>query len=362
MDELTEQQKKIAIENCLELPFSELVKLVFENDKLDGRSLEGKMLKAFLSSMNMTPNIAEATPRAEPIELTEEQKLFIELHAEDTKTLELTRLLFKNESLTPLNKEFRVVYNYIKDISPNSADKNEEIVVETEYKPPVSVPALISKLNQYLPTGDSATNTYDYKNLKQVEEKCLKMLLSYVKSPVFIYQASQYKKVVDRDLFEAHFMRFTHDKDDLTNEEIHQYISLSAEIVNTAQMERSIQKLDQEVNNLLEGDDKDTRKMSMSMVELINTLRSKWELSKERQKKLLSDLTETRSSRIKNRLDKNASIINLVDAFMKEKERLEIIRLGELEHQADEGEYDKLKSVDDVVALIAGMTRDEAIK
>lgn len=357
---LTEEQKKVAIENCLAMDLLELTRLVFKDPKLDGRSIEGKSLKAFLAGENITVKTTENIPRADTLALTDEQKKFIDEHVNDTKPLELTRLIFKNEQLTPLNREFRIVYNYIKDNNPWVSNKNDEVVEDQEYKAPPSIPALINKLNQYLPTGDSSYTRYDSKKLTNLEEKCLKTLLSYVKSPIFSYQATQYQKAVDRELFEAHFMRFTHDKDDLTAEEIHQYISLSAEIVNTAQIERSIQKLDQEVNDMLEGDDNDTKKMSMSMVELVNALRSKWEASKERQKKLLADLTETRSSRLKNKLDRNASILNLVEAWMKEKDRKEMIELGELEKKADVDEVNRLASMDDVVALIAGMTKEEA--
>lgn len=92
------------------------------------------------------------------------------------------------------------------------------------------------------------------------------------------------------------------------------------------------------------------------MVELINAARGKWEASKERQKKLLAELTESRSIRLKNRLDQNASILNLVEAFQKEQTRKELLEIAEMEKKADIEETNKLANMDQVVALIAGMS------
>jgi hypothetical protein len=217
---------------------------------------------------------------------------------------------------------------------------------------------MIAWVNNYIPTG-TGEPLYNSSSIKAFEEKCLRMLLGYLRSPTFVYQASQYEKKVDRELFESNFIRFCYDKPDLTAEEIHQYISLSSEIVNTAQIERTIQRLDKNINDWLSGDDDEKKKMSMSMVELINAARGKWESSKERQKKLLAELTESRSIRLKNRLDQNASILNLVEAFQKEKDRKELIELAEMEKQADVIETDKLSNMDQVVALIAGMSKKE---
>lgn len=219
---------------------------------------------------------------------------------------------------------------------------------------------LITKVNEYLPTG-TGDLTYNVNNLKVYEDKCLKQMLSYIRAPAAIYQASQYDKKVDRDLFESSFIRFCHDKPDLTAEEIHQYLNLASEIVNTAQIERTIQKLDNNINNWLSEDDAEKKKMSLTLVELINASRGKWEASKERQKKLLAELTESRSVRLKNRLDQNSSILNLVEAFQREKDRKELIEIAEKEKLLDEIEVDKLQNMDQVVALIAGMTRSELL-
>lgn len=356
-DVLSEEQKKFINDNFEKLELNELSKQTWNDPKADMRSLRGKAVKDYLVSNNMQMIRVVRKPTGGPIVLTQEQKEFIESSYENNiKPLEITRLVFQNHNLAPLSREFRAIAAYIKSLSPEDFDKNEEVVDAKDYRPPQSMNHLIGRVNEYMPTGSSDTTLYNIQSLKTFEEKCLKQLMGYVRSPTFCYQATQYEKKVDRDLFESNFMRFCHDKPDLTAEEIHQYIGLCSEIVNTAQIERTIQKLDSNINEWLAGDDNEKKKMSMSMVELINAARGKWEASKERQKKLLAELTESRSIRLKNRLDQNASILNLVEAFQKEQTRKELLEIAEMEKKADIEETNKLANMDQVVALIAGMS------
>lgn len=356
-DVLSEEQKKIIDENFQTMELNDLSKKVWNDLRADMRSLRGKAVKDYLVSNNMQINRVQRVRPGSPIILTQEQKEFIEVNFENKiKALDITRLVFQNTNLTPLSREFRAIFAYIKSLNPEDLDKNEETVDSKDYRPPQSLNHLVGKINEYIPTGTTDTKQYNINSLKTFEEKCLKTLMGYVRSPTFIYQATQYEKKVDRDLFESNFMRFCHDKPDLTAEEIHQYISLCSEIVNTAQIERTIQKLDSNINEWLSGDDNEKKKMSMSMVELINAARGKWEASKERQKKLLAELTESRSIRLKNRLDQNASILNLVEAFQKEQTRKELLEIAEMEKKADIEETNKLANMDQVVALIAGMS------
>jgi len=58
-----------------------------------------------------------------------------------------------------------------------------------------------------------------------------------------------------RKIYESTFIGMTWDKPDLLREEVEQYIGLAAEIVQTAQIDRHIQRLDTEIENALEGGD-----------------------------------------------------------------------------------------------------------
>jgi hypothetical protein len=119
--------------------------------------------------------------------------------------------------------------------------------------------------------------------------------------------------------------------------------------------------LEEEIEGILNGSNMESKKLSMTLIELVNGAREKLDKSKERQRKLLDELTESRSVRIKNKMAQNASVLNLVEAWKMESSRKELIELAELEKKSEEDEINRLSSLDRVVALIAGISKNEAL-
>ena len=75
--ELTDEQKEQILEEFEVNPdLKQITQKVFGNDSLDGRSKEGRAVRAFLAKSNMqyTTSLVE---RVEEIELTREQKEFL---------------------------------------------------------------------------------------------------------------------------------------------------------------------------------------------------------------------------------------------------------------------------------------------
>jgi len=52
----------------------------------------------------------------------------------------------------------------------------------------------------------------------------------------------------------------------------------------------------------------------------------------------------------------------LVDAWKDEKKRMELIELAILQKKAEENDIDKITNMSDVMAIIAGITKDDIIK
>ena len=99
----------------------------------------------------------------------------------------------------------------------------------------------------------------------------------------------------------------------------------------------------------------------MPLVELINTTRSKLDQAKGRLDTLITNLVGTRNKRMQDRDVRNSSILNLFDAWMKdEQKRNDLIELGIEEHEEDKRDVNRIKGVDDMTAIIAGMTEEEA--
>lgn len=359
--ELTEEQKKIVLDQYdkMSLPF--LTKLIFKDESLDGRSNQGKAIKKFLSeqSKEIRTSKYEKMPS---IELTEENKAFLKdsIENKNSRPIELARIIFKNDKLSQNSKEFRAVYEYVKSIDPNQAPMADEPVDNREYKPPMNVQAIAGRVNEYVQTGDSQKKIYDPNNLKPAEEKRCKILMSYMKSIRFTYQASSYDKKIDRILFESEFVRFTYDKEDLTKEEITQYVSLCAEIVNEARTERILSHLQNDVEMGLASSDPETRKYSQGLSENVNAWRQKVEASKKAQAQLLDKLTESRAQRLEGKMNQNASVLSLLDLWINEENRKQLIDLGKREKEEDKEEVKRIKSFDDVVAICAGQTEEEA--
>jgi len=361
---LSEDQKKLSLKLVGEgLPIGDITKIVFSNESLDGRCIEGKSVKAFLVSNGGKPKTAKFEKTTKDVLLSEAQKEIIASNIGGvTNTVEMTRLVFKiphTQKVEPLGKQFKSVFAYMKSISEGK-NTNDEPVEEILYRPPAAIQHVIGKANSYVTNRGSGTRKkiYDWNNLTRDDTKNLEALVGYMNIQRFVYQASQYTKRIDRILYESNFIRYVHNKPDLTEEEVDQYIALCEEVVLAVSASRRKIKLEQLVEDITEGEEK--KVVSMSIVELINSLKKEIEDSKKRQEKLINVLAGTRRDRIKGQVDRNASIINLVEAWQNEEKRLQIIELGIKEHSSDEKEIDRLSNLDAVVALIAAITKGEA--
>lgn len=358
---LTPDQEAFVLENWKAMDLITMVQTLSGDPKADGRHKLGRAIRVFLSSKGFEAKTTKYKAIG-PIELTQEQLEYIKQNADRSKPLEVTRLLFENQKLTPLSREFKAVYIAFEQISKNFVRREEAPAEEDIYYAPKSIYKLIPRVNKYVPNPKNEIEPLfpDIKKISGTEEKNLRTLLSYLNIPRFSYQANQFHKEVDRELFESTFIGMTWDKSDLKREEVEQYISLSSEVVQTAQIERHIQRLDREIEDSMTGEN--DRKLSLNLIELVNGAREKLDKSKERQKKLINNLTDSRAERLKKRIQENSSILNLVDAWRNEKRRQELIQLAILQKKAEEADIDKITSMSDVTALIAGLTKGEVLK
>ena len=100
----------------------------------------------------------------------------------------------------------------------------------------------------------------------------------------------------------------------------------------------------------------------MSLVESINTAQNEYHQSVNRQHKLLDDLKQKRSHRLKNQLEANASILNLVEVWKEEEGRKKMISLAEMRKEAVAEEIDKISNMDEIKARVLGLTKEEVLE
>lgn len=332
---------------------AELVKLVFNNENLDGRSKEGKAVKNFLASRQIKPKKSHEYEAKGLIELTVEQKEYISNNCPTMTGLEIAKILFKNNNLTNLCQETRSVLNYIKTIPMivKYQTQNEENIPSEDYKPPRSEERAIAKINKYVLDGIDKTK------ITHKQKRDIFSLISYMNAHRFSHQINLYDDEKDRELFESSFVRYTYDKGDLTQEEVDQYIVLCTEVVISSNIQQTINVLQNQIDLAIQEDGK----IPMTLVEASNTARKEYNDCVNRQQRLLQDLKVKRSDRLSKQVKETASILNLVEIWKEEESRVKLIKMAELRKKSLENEIERLSSMDEIKCKILGISEDEIL-
>jgi len=338
------------------LTLLELIRKAYpDNPEIDGRSKEGKAVKAFLIKNDIKAFAShEYQPKAK-IELTEEQKTFIEENVDTAHPLGLAKIIFKNNELTGLHQETRVVNEFIQTLKEDEPEEQieEPQTEDGDYKQPKTHITTLARINKYIPTK------IDKDKITRVEKRCVKLLMGYLSTYRFLHQINNFSVLVDKELFESSMIRYTYDKPDLTQEEVDQYIVLSVEVVIASNIQRRVERL----NRLLDTSANDTegRRIAMSLVDAINTAQTEYHQSINRQQKLLGDLKQTRSAKLKNQIQENASILNLVQVWKEEESRKKLIKLATLRKKTLAGEIENLTGMDEIKCKILGLSHGEIL-
>lgn len=374
--ELTLDQQELirkAFEGGATPNLSELTRSVFNNQLIDGRSREGRAIKEYISEFKIGKVRVNVINKIDPYVLSEDQKEKIKssFKDKDFSTLIFTRKLLNNDSISALHQEHRAVHEYVKSLTEEDDRKNLRIsdsgefesivyspsnmkrpeIANEQYRPPATTIQVIARINKYLNYG------WKEETLKRAQIKCVESLHSYLKIFRFLYQINSYSRLEDRELFEDAFIRYTHDKDDLTQEELDQFITLSNEVVIAADIQRRIEYLRHALDDM--ASESDGKKISMSLNEAINNAQTEYNQCISRQDKLYKSLTVNRSKRIEEKRNENASILNLVYAWKQEENRERMIALAERQREALKEEVEKLSSVDEFKAIIRGIDPKE---
>lgn len=361
---LTEEQKNKILAEWDAHPESppslkDLTRLIFPDvENVDGRSEEGRLVKSFLATKQIKARGSQEYHPKEKISLSEEHKAFINNNTSTMSFVEIARVLFANDKITNLSQEAKAINEYIKTLSPDqSIFENPEENVSQGYKPPRTEDRAISKINKYVGRPDAPA--IDKEKITQRQRKEVQSLIGYLHTYRFTHQMNTYFSKTERDLFESSFVRYTNDKPDLTQEEVDQYIVLSTEVVISSNIQARVSRLQTYLDDT--ANDSEGRKISMSLVEAINTAQTEYHQSVNRQQKLLDDLKEKRSDRLKKQIKENASILNLVQLWKEEETRIKLLKLADLRKKSLKKEIDRLSTLEEIKGRILGLSEDEAL-
>lgn len=348
-----------------------LLREAFGDETLELHMPQGRAVRKFIAGLNSSATATEESKSREKVTmLTESQKANIAAMLETEpppSTREIVKTLWPDlKNITTIHMEYRLVFGYSRELNEEKVDIWDEPVEFRRYQPPATFNSVVGMTNKYVVNpANPGRALYDTTNMKKSHEQNLKAMFSYMKTNKFILQASQYDRRADRELFEETFVRQVHDKAlDLIAEEVDTYVAIAAETCEVSKMERDIRKYERVINDYLDGDLDGEKRSNLSkpFVDALTALRVKWGESKKRLSSLIENVSGSRSKRMDAKdTGGEINLVELIRMWSEEEERKDLLILAQLEHAADEKEFNRMVTVEDAIARMAGMTREEAI-
>lgn len=349
--ELDDEQKRFILELFKTTPDLKIItQRLFNDNTLDGRSKEGRAVRAFLAEERKQYKTT-VQEKVGQIDLTKAQKEFLMSDSVEVgmTALEAARLVFKDGSIKTLSSQHRSVVDFLKNFRPEVINENDMVTTE-KWLPPKTISKALKKVNDWC--GQSLEES----ELQRKQLRLIEQLINHLKSPRFKHFINQYSTLADRDLFESEFVRAVWDKPDLTNDELNLYVTVCTNYVRQKHIQMRIDRL----NNLL-ADSSSERDVTMRLTELIKATSEELNQCEKRIESLTKDLNGSRQQRLKAKGEENGSIFALVEAFVEKEERDRMIMMAELQNKLIEEEADRLESMDEYKARVLGISKRELL-
>jgi len=348
---LTQEQQQIVIDNSSKLSdLTELTKLVFpEKENIDGRSKEGRAVRKFLLDNDISYDTKHVYPREDVILSTEQKDFLAQAVGDGMTCMQAASVLFPDERLTHLSKEYLAVLEYIES-NENVSTPSSEDAINKKYSPPKAASKIIKKINDY------AQKNISEDKLSVMDRKSVESLGAFLASPRFIQVINNYTSQEDRDLFEAEFVRATWDKPDLTSDEINLYINVCMDYIHLKNIQGAINKL-----NRMFDEAEDQQDLTVRLAELLKTKSEEYNQCEKRMESLIQKLQGDRSKRINSKQQQNANILALVQLFQEEEERKVMIKIAQLHKESALEEAERLESMPDWKARVLGISKEDVV-
>lgn len=353
---LTDKQQGLAIKLFTRDKITDILditRLIFENDELDYRSPETRAVKKYLADNGHDGAPKVETKEEKPKEIFElgfEHREFIEGNFPGMTTQQIFRTLFPGNQ-NYMSAQHRAIQSFAKELNPDAMKGQETL--DKEYKGPSTLQQTVRLVN------DVAFANISTENPNPQQLAGLKALMKHIRAPSFVQAINSYVNKSERELFEAEYVRITHDKPDLTAEELILCITLCKEIISAQRAEKMLSKLEDQLSSCA---DEERAKISMSLSETIKNYKADKNLSVDRIRKLTDDLVGKRSKRNADRKASNRSIAVLVEKVMAEEDRQNLVKISKLRKETIDKEVEKFSQMDDLIAKIFGIGPDDIIQ
>jgi len=349
-NKLTQEQEEFILNNHkLIKDLNILTQKCFDNKDLDGRTKEGKLIRAFLVKNNLKYSTSKHV-KVDSVEFTDANKEFIINSAEQgMSSFGIAELLFPDREIKKLGAEQRAVLEHIRSVNENFIPSQESGLL-TSYSPPKTYPRLVKKV------FDATGFELDENKMSRGQKNCLDKLAINLSNSRFVKIMNNYTSKDDRNLFEEEFTRLTWDKPDLTADEINLYMNVCKEIINLEVISKHLNKLNDLFDCAEEQND-----MSVKLAEIIKAKSGEYHQCEGRIEALTKKLQGDRSERMKNKQRENASILSLVQMFQDEEERKNMVRIAEMQKKLVKDEAGRLEGMASFKARVLGISQEDVI-
>ena len=345
MKELTQEQKDQIINEFINDPnIINITRKVFNDDKLDGRSKQGRMVIKFLAENGLKVKTTKHE-KAKEINLNVDQvERVIEMAEDGMNTSEIADILF-NRTVKRLSNEWRAVNSILSQKEDDvPQDQNESYVA------PQALSRIIKKVN------DSTGYGLEESRMSRNQRHCCDKLRINLSNSRFGAIVNNYINARDKELFEQEFIRLTWDKPDLTPDELNLYMNVCKEIINLELITSHLQKL----NDMFESAD-DQDEMSIRLAEIIKAKSSEYHQCESRIENLTKKLQGDRGARLANKQKETASFLSIVQLFQEEEERKNMVRIAEMQKQIIKEEAQKLEGMASWKARVLGIGIEDVL-
>ncbi len=346
---LTEDQKIFILERWNKTDFLSLVRGVFKNVKLSGRSPEAKLVQKYLGNRQLKQKNGKATE----IILTDSQKEYIRNNVNSITPFEIGKIIFDNPKLEPLSKPVLVINEYIKSLGEDTKIFPHENYASGDYRPPDQLSAVVTKINIYL------RKHLSLKTMPTIQKKTIEAIRDFLHAPRFLQTINSYTIEKTREMFEGEFIRTVFDKPDLTPDELNVAITLCQNYVNEVSLNRQRDMLNVKYEEVMNDPD---GKLTMTLSDMIKAKSEELDKCHKLQERLVTFLSGQRSKRQDKQIGSQQSIARLVEWFRDENDRKRMDKLAQSQLEEDETEVERLMSVSEVKAKILGLSKSELTK
>jgi hypothetical protein len=348
MIKLTEDQKNMILEIFEKDPNILNITKIVFKDE----SLDGRSKEGRAVTKFLAKNglKAKTTKRekSKQIDLTEDQLEEIERLQADNLNTSEIADIIFQTKVVRLSKEWRVINEVINQHKEEEKDKGEDSA--GNYIAPQAISRLIKKIN------DSTGYGLEEGKMSRNQQHCCEKLRINLSNSRFIAIVNNYTNPRDKELFEQEFVRLTWDKPDLTADELNLYMNVAKEIINLELITSHLQKL----NDMFESAD-DQDEMTVRLAEIIKAKSGEYHQCETRIENLTKKLQGDRGARLANKQKETASFLSIVQLFQEEEERKNMVRIAEMQKQVIKEEAQRLEGMAAWKARVLGIGIEDVL-